>query len=191
METNQRGFGDAYSQNPYRMWHEPWNTGWFIEILWMACYSPCILYTWVVFDPLYNPWGFWSLLNYIQIVFDLPPTRMQSSPPGWHYMFNHPYKGSLFATIASWVRSNSYILLLAPKLDFSVWFIRWNSWILVDWLWLFNLPPPNVPPPRNKGLTRPYYGKPMVNKPLIRPAISGRNLPAWEVQESEESAPAM
>ena len=33
--------------------------------------------------------------------------------------------------------------------------------------------PPNVPPPRNKGLIRPYLGKPMVNKPLIRPYFWG------------------
>ena len=38
--------------------------------------------------------------------------------------------------------------------------------------WLFNQPPPNVPP-RNKGLIRPYEGKPMVNKPLIRPYFWG------------------
>ena len=38
--------------------------------------------------------------------------------------------------------------------------------------WLVNLPPPNVPP-RNKGLIRPYEGKPMVNKPLIRPCFLG------------------
>ena len=33
-------------------------------------------------------------------------------------------------------------------------------------------PAPNVTPPRNKGLIRPYEGKPMVNKPLIRPYLS-------------------
>ena len=40
--------------------------------------------------------------------------------------------------------------------------------------WLVNLPPPpNVPPPRNNGLIRPYSGKPLVNKPLIRPYFWG------------------
>ena len=33
--------------------------------------------------------------------------------------------------------------------------------------------PPNVPPLRNKRWIRPYWGKPTVHKPLIRPAISG------------------
>ena len=30
--------------------------------------------------------------------------------------------------------------------------------------------------PRNKGLIRPYYRKPMVNKPLIRPYFWGGTL---------------
>ena len=29
------------------------------------------------------------------------------------------------------------------------------------------------PPPRNKALIRPYEGKPMVDKPLIRPYLLG------------------
>ena len=32
--------------------------------------------------------------------------------------------------------------------------------------------PPKATPPRNKGLIRPYEGKPMVNKPLIRSYFS-------------------
>ena len=40
------------------------------------------------------------------------------------------------------------------------------------WSWLVNLPPLTYPP-KNKGLTRPQKGKPMVNKPLIRPHFLG------------------
>ena len=40
-------------------------------------------------------------------------------------------------------------------------------------LWLVNLPP-LTNPPRNKALLRLYEGKPMVNKPLIRPYFWGR-----------------
>ena len=38
--------------------------------------------------------------------------------------------------------------------------------------WELRYPPQGQPPPRNKALIRPYQGKPMVNSPLIRPAIS-------------------
>ena len=43
---------------------------------------------------------------------------------------------------------------------------------------IVNQPPPRAtyPPPRNKGLIRPYWGKPMVNEPLIRPYFWGVTL---------------
>ena len=41
--------------------------------------------------------------------------------------------------------------------------------------WLVNLPAPNVPP-QNSGVIRPYQGKPLVDKPLIRPYIWGGTL---------------
>ena len=34
-------------------------------------------------------------------------------------------------------------------------------------------PPPKATPPRNNGLIRPHQGKPMVNKPVIRPYFWG------------------
>ena len=40
-------------------------------------------------------------------------------------------------------------------------------------LWLVNLSPLTYTPLGNKGFIRPYQGKPMVNKPLIRPVSSG------------------
>ena len=33
--------------------------------------------------------------------------------------------------------------------------------------------PPKATPPRNKGLIRPYYGKPMVNKALFLGGVRG------------------
>ena len=46
--------------------------------------------------------------------------------------------------------------------------IYWTLWPTLSFMArLVNQPPPNVPPPRNKDLIRPYWGKPMVHKPLI------------------------
>ena len=39
--------------------------------------------------------------------------------------------------------------------------------------WEFKVSPPMPTPPRNKHLIRPYWGKPMVNSPLIRPYFLG------------------
>ena len=50
--------------------------------------------------------------------------------------------------------------------------------------------PPNVPPPRNKGLIRPYQGKPTVNKPLIRPYFWGGMLGGgWLTSHKKKNIP--
>ena len=60
------------------------------------------------------------------------------------------------------------LVRLVMGCDFSDWILGLESGgRLGDWWfqsWLVNQPPPNVPPPE-----RPYWGKPTVNKPLIRP----------------------
>ena len=57
------------------------------------------------------------------------------------------------------------------KKNLTIMFFRWVVQPPTRDSWEPKVPPPRPPPPRNKALIRPYEGKPMVNSPLIRPAI--------------------
>ena len=56
--------------------------------------------------------------------------------------------------------------------------------------WESKVPPPMPPPPGNKALIRPYWGKPMVNSPLIRPYFLGGGIGGVPLDSHEGRCPA-